>query len=82
MPDVDNTVLDEWTLVHFGIGVLWGYWGRALWLLILLAVIWELIENGRRPERVIPFFAAECQENAVVDIAMTIGGWYAGQYGR
>lgn len=79
---VDRSPLDLWTVVHFAGGVFAGYLKIPLYIAVLLAVLWEVIENRNYPERTIPGFSPESPVNAFVDVVAFVLGYGVGWYGR
>ena len=78
---VDRDPFDGWTLVHAGYGVGAGVTGVPMLLTLAAALIWEAIENSRRPQvafESIPDWTPEENMNIIVDILAALGGWGLG----
>lgn len=79
--EVDRNPVDGWTLVHAGCGVAAGVTGTPMLLTLAGALIWEAIENSRRPQVAIaalPDWTPEENMNIVVDILVALAGWGVG----
>jgi hypothetical protein len=78
---VDRNPIDGWTLVHAGYGLAAGVTGVPMLLTLGAALIWEAIENSKRPEVAIaalPDWTPEENMNIVVDIIAALAGWGIG----
>lgn len=78
--DQNIAAVDPWTAVHFGGGVALGLVGAPLPLVVLGAVAYEVAEQiAERNKSAQSFFGTSGPErpvNAVVDVAVLLGGWW------
>ena len=78
---VDQKAVDPWTLVHAGFGLSAGLVGVPVLLTLAGALLWEALENWKRPKTTIPQvpdWTPEVNLNAVIDILVAMGAWGLG----
>jgi hypothetical protein len=80
--DQNEAAVDPWTAVHFGAGLALGLVGAPFAPVVLGAVAYELGEQiAERTKAAQSFFRTSGPErpvNAVVDVAVMLGGWWLG----
>lgn len=77
--------LDEYTPLHFAVGVICYYWGVSLVTLTLLHILFELVENTEKGMAFIRSFPlwpggkshADSWNNQVSDTLASAAGWIA-----
>jgi hypothetical protein len=81
---VNQEPFDRLTAVHAAIGTFYGLIRVPWWWTLSAAAIWEVVEY-RLKQRAPELFAWPTQDspvNAVMDIAVTMGGWSAVELAR
>lgn len=75
--EINHTPIDRFTLVHFIIGLAYGLLGLGFWIVLFLAVVWEIIENPLKAnfQSAFPRGTADTLQNAVVDCIAVVLGW-------
>ncbi len=75
--EVNYPAFDRFTFVHFGIGLGYGFFGLSATIVVVLAVLWEIIENPLKAN--CPFFfphaTADTLQNILGDIFAVVTGW-------
>lgn len=77
-------IIDQFTLLHFAVGIIAYFWAVPLWLTVILHVAFELVENTPIGMRFIndwftlwpggkPY--ADSVTNSLADTAATAIGW-------
>ena len=88
--------IDKYSLLHFGVGILWNYIGLDLISLIILHTLFELVENTKIGIRFINNYLTiwpggkehpDSIVNSVSDIIFSVLGWifyrkYVGKIGK
>ena len=88
--------IDKYSLLHFGVGILWNYIGLDLISLIILHTLFELVENTKIGIRFINNYLTiwpggkehpDSILNSVSDIIFSVLGWifyrkYVGKIGK
>jgi len=75
---LNASVLDEWSIVHFGFGVLAAAVGMKGWTFIAAATIYELAEYAHEYPAGSPLFGSKHPEwdvNVVSDLAVAFAGF-------
>ena len=75
--------LDEYTLLHFAVGIVAYYWGVSLVTLTLLHIVFEAIENTEKGMTFIRSFPlwpggkshADTWNNQISDVMASAFGW-------
>lgn len=84
-----SRVIDQYSLLHFAVGVVAYFWGLSWQLLLLLHVVFEIVENTRMGmafiNNYIPIWPGGKQKadsiiNMISDNAFSILGWFASNY--
>lgn len=76
---INESVVDIWTATHF----VWGVFARAinlpLWLTVLLAFVFELLETPleRLFPAIFPYRTTDTLRNAAGDVGGVTAGWLA-----
>lgn len=82
-------IFDQYSLLHFSVGVILYFWGFSIKLVILLHVLFELIENTKIGMYYINYYIkiwpggkeyADSIVNSISDIIFTIIGYYIAKY--
>jgi len=74
---INHELLDRFTLAHFGIGVGYALLGAPFWLALLLAILWELVENPFKvyASFLFPNATADTLRNSLGDTVAVCAGW-------
>ncbi len=74
--------VDRFTFVHFMIGFGYGAFGLGFFWVLLLALIWELIENPLKfyLPFIFPHGTADTLQNATGDFLAVLFGWLVNRY--
>ena len=75
--EINYAFIDRFTFVHFIIGLGYGWLGFSFWLVVLLAVAWELIENPLKAYLpfIFPHATADTFKNSAGDTLAVLFGW-------
>lgn len=75
--EINYHIFDRFTFVHLIIGCIYGVWGIKFWLMICLAIVWELIENPLKANfpSIFPHGSSDTIQNAVSDCIAVCLGW-------
>lgn len=75
--EVNYGFVDRFTLVHFGIGLVYGLLHLHLGWALLLAIGWELVENilKARVAWIFPHATADTWKNSLGDVLAVMSGW-------
>jgi hypothetical protein len=79
--NVDTWLVDWWSLVHLESGIVAGIFGVPFLITLAGALLWEAIENWKRPQvtfKALPQWTPEVDANIFLDIALAMGGWVVG----
>ena len=78
--EVNHSTIDRFTFVHMAIGVGYGFFGLSLAFTLVLAVLWEIVENPMkvRVSFLFPSGTADTLRNAVGDVFAVLVGWLMG----
>jgi membrane glycosyltransferase len=76
--------IDEYTPLHFAVGILSYYWGISLFTLTVLHILFELLENTEKGMQMIRSFPlwpggkthADSYVNQMSDTLASIVGWF------
>lgn len=74
--------IDQYTAVHFGVGLLYGTARPPWWIPLLGALAFEAIERGAKrwyPE-LFPVPTQDSWTNSVMDVAAVMAGWATMKY--
>ena len=76
--EINHTLFDRFTLVHFAIGVAYGLLGLGLWSTLALAIVWELIENPMKFHLplIFPHGTKDTLQNSTGDSLAVMAGWF------
>lgn len=74
---VNHDLLDRFTLVHFLVGVAYGLLGLGFVAALVLALLWELVENPMKAyvPRIFPNATKDTLRNSVGDTVAVMLGW-------
>lgn len=74
--EINGDAFDRFTLAHLGAGVAMGALRVPMWLVVVLALGWELAERPlkRKFPGAFPHSSQDTAQNAIVDAAAVIGG--------
>lgn len=80
--EINYPVFDRFTLAHLAIGVFYGLLGLNAWVSLILAVLWEIIENPLKYyfPQVFPNATADSARNSISDTVAVMSGWAAITY--
>ncbi|MBI4208503.1 MAG: hypothetical protein HY538_02200 [Deltaproteobacteria bacterium] len=80
--EINYSLIDRFTLVHFMIGFGYDLLGLSLGLVVLLALVWELLENPLKAHLpfMFPHGTADTLQNSVGDTLAVILGWIISRY--
>lgn len=75
--EINYHIFDRFTFVHFIIGCAYGILGIKFWLMLCLAIFWELIENPLKANfsTLFPHGSSDTVQNAVSDCIAVCLGW-------
>ena len=75
--EVNYSLVDRFTLVHFAIGTVYGSIGFSFPVVAFLAILWELVENPLKINLpfIFPHPTADTLQNAIGDVCAVILGW-------
>lgn len=75
--EVNWPMCDRFTLVHFGIGCTYAVLGLPFLVTLVLAVLWELVENPLKAycPWIFPHATADTLRNSIGDSLAVCGGW-------
>ncbi len=75
--EINYHMFDRFTLIHFMIGCAYGFMGLEFWLVLCLAIVWELIEDPLKFyfPRIFPHGTSDTIQNAVCDCIAVSLGW-------
>ncbi len=75
--EVNYSLVDRFTIVHFGIGVFYGLVGFSFSTALVLALTWEFIENPLKANLsfLFPHSSADTVSNMVGDVLALVAGW-------
>jgi hypothetical protein len=75
--EINYALLDRFTLIHFGIGVGYGFLGLSFFLVVLMAIAWELVENPLKAyvPFLFPHATSDSLRNSVGDTLAVISGF-------
>jgi len=75
--EINEVMVDRFTLVHFFIGFLYGYVKLGFWLTLGLAIVWEILENPLKfyLPLLFPRGTSDSTKNLISDIVAVIVGW-------
>jgi hypothetical protein len=76
------SALDEWSLVHFGLGLALGAFGANAWLFVLGNVAYEAAELAHESPSGSSLFGTKRPEwdvNMVTDLSVAFGGYVIGR---
>ncbi len=70
--------MDRFTIVHFGIGVFYALIGLPFVAALLLALIWEVLENPLKVHAsfLFPHATADTVKNSLGDTLAVCAGWF------
>ena len=76
---VNESVVDVWTAAHFAWGLFFRAVGLPLWVVVVIATIFEFLETPleRLFPSVFPFRKPDTLVNAIGDVAGATAGWIA-----
>lgn len=76
--EINYNTFDRFTLVHFGVGILYAWFKLSCVTAFLLAVGWELVENPLKLWLPIlfPHATADTISNSVGDVIAVLFGWW------
>lgn len=79
---VNYSLLDRFTFVHFVIGVGYGFLGFRFELALVLAFVWELLENSLKYYLpfIFPHSTADTLRNSIGDFLAVMLGWALSRY--
>ncbi len=79
---INFSFFDRFTFAHFMIGVAYAWAGFHFWLVLFLAIVWELIENPLKHHypSLFPNASADTLKNAISDCIAVIAGWTCIRY--
>ncbi len=75
---INGNPIDRFTLAHAAVGGVYGWFGLPWSAVVALAIGWELLERPIKdavPE-LFPHPSQDTAENALLDAAAVIGGWW------
>ena len=81
--------LDQFTLLHFSVGVVAYFWGVGAWLLLVAHLAFEFIENTHAGVKFINTWltlwpggkpAPDSATNSIADTAATMVGWLVSRW--
>lgn len=77
MGEVNYHFVDRFTLVHFMIGVGYGFLNLNFVVVVLLAVVWEIVEDPLKAHlpKIFPNATADTWRNLVCDAVAVVIGW-------
>ena len=84
-----SRIIDQYSLLHFAVGIVAYFWGISWQLLLFFHVLFELAENTpigmRFINTYIPFWPggkpkADSLINGISDNIMSLLGWFVSQY--
>jgi hypothetical protein len=84
-----SRIIDQYSLLHFAVGIVAYFWGISWQLLLFLHILFEIVENTpigmRFINTYIPFWPggkpkADSLINAISDNAMSVLGWFLSRY--
>lgn len=80
--EINYSFIDRFTLVHLIIGIVYGLLELNFWMMIFLAIAWELIENPLKANFsfAFPRGTADRLQNAVFDCIAVVLGWALAVY--
>lgn len=78
-------LIDQYTLLHFAVGVIAYYWNVSIWLIVILHILFEYSENTETGMWLINKYitiwpggkpSADTFINSLGDTIATVFGWY------
>jgi hypothetical protein len=79
--EVNYAFTDRFTFAHFGIGALYGLLHVNFTATVILAILWEILENPLKVyfPSVFPNATADTLKNSIGDTIAVVLGWYVVQ---
>lgn len=80
-----SNAIDQYSLLHFAVGIVAYFWGFSWQLLLVLHILFELVENTPQGMYFITTYIslwpggkskADSSINMISDIVVSIVGWY------
>jgi hypothetical protein len=80
-----KAVLDQYSLLHFAVGIVAYFWGVGAWATLVVHTLFELLENTEKGMRWINTYAtwwpggkpyADTVKNSIGDTVATMLGWW------
>ena len=70
--------VDRFTIVHFLIGCTYGWLNVNVWIMLMLAIGWEVIENALKANLpfIFPHGTADTLKNIIGDCVAVVIGWW------
>jgi membrane glycosyltransferase len=84
-----SRVIDQYSLLHFAVGIVAYFWGISWQLLLVLTILFELVENTKEGmyfiTTYIPFWPggkrkSDSLVNMTSDIAFSLIGWFLSRF--
>jgi membrane glycosyltransferase len=84
-----SNIIDQYSLLHFAVGIVAYFWGVSWQLLLFLHILFELVENTPQGMRFITTYftlwpggkaKADSLVNSVSDNVMSLLGWFLSRY--
>jgi membrane glycosyltransferase len=84
-----SNVIDQYSLLHFAVGIVAYFWGISWQLLLLLHILFELVENTKEGMYFITNYVSfwpggkpkpDSLLNMVSDNAFSLLGWFASRF--
>jgi hypothetical protein len=82
-------LIDQYSLLHFAVGIILYFWGFSIYVVFILHLLFELIENTEIGMYIINNYIkmwpggkthADSVKNSISDIIFTIIGYYISKY--
>lgn len=80
--EINFSFVDRFTFVHFSIGIIYAFWGLSFSATVVLAIVWEVIENPLKAyiPQIFPHATADTWKNSLEDTLAVCVGWSVIRY--